>query len=174
MAYIKEIWKDIIGFENRYQISNKGRVKALPRVTKTKNGYEMNFKMKFLKIHRIDNAGYRYFQISSMSKIVTKRIHVTMAESFLNHKRCGHTIEVIFKDNDKTNLNIHNLKLDTHRNNCARFIRGNSPYLGVRFTKDNLWLSKITCKSKYKWSGRFHNEESADIARKQKIKEFKL
>ena len=33
---MKEIWKDIKGFENVYQISNLGRVKSLPKKRNSK------------------------------------------------------------------------------------------------------------------------------------------
>ena len=33
-----EIWKDVIGYEGLYQVSNLGRVKSLPRNGTTKNG----------------------------------------------------------------------------------------------------------------------------------------
>ena len=39
---MKEIWKDIKGYEGQYQVSNLGRVKSLPRTTPyiNKAGYE--------------------------------------------------------------------------------------------------------------------------------------
>ena len=33
---MKEIWKDIKGYEGLYQISNLGRIKSLPKI----NGYK--------------------------------------------------------------------------------------------------------------------------------------
>lgn len=38
---MKEIWKDIKGYEGLYQISNLGRVKSLQRKVKNKNGYRI-------------------------------------------------------------------------------------------------------------------------------------
>lgn len=35
----EEIWKDIPGFEGRYQCSNFGRIKSLPRSRRCRNGY---------------------------------------------------------------------------------------------------------------------------------------
>jgi hypothetical protein len=32
MAKLQEIWKDVPGFERRYQVSNKGRIKSLERI----------------------------------------------------------------------------------------------------------------------------------------------
>ena len=35
---MKEIWKDIEGYEGLYQVSNLGRVKSLKRFVNSKNG----------------------------------------------------------------------------------------------------------------------------------------
>lgn len=32
-----EVWKDIPGFENKYQVSTMGRVRSLPRLTSITN-----------------------------------------------------------------------------------------------------------------------------------------
>jgi len=34
-----EIWKDVIGYEGLYQVSNYGRVKALPKLKPANKGY---------------------------------------------------------------------------------------------------------------------------------------
>jgi len=63
-----EIWKDIEGYERKYQISNLGRVKSLNynrekrhkllKTTSDKDGYPViglnkNCKKKMVKIHRL-------------------------------------------------------------------------------------------------------------------------
>src|SRR6185436_6468862 len=35
---VKEEWRDVVGFERLYKVSNKGRVYSLPRVTTNRNG----------------------------------------------------------------------------------------------------------------------------------------
>ena len=61
----KEIWKDILGYEGLYQVSNFGRVKStkfgkerILKLTKDKDGYLIvnlykNNKSKTLKVHRL-------------------------------------------------------------------------------------------------------------------------
>ena len=39
---MKEIWKDIKGYEGQYQVSNLGRVKSLPRTTPYINKADTN------------------------------------------------------------------------------------------------------------------------------------
>lgn len=46
-----EVWKDIIGFENSYQISNFGRVKSLSTPHKT-------LETRILRQHKLKNRGY--------------------------------------------------------------------------------------------------------------------
>ena len=53
---IKEIWKDIEGYENLYQVSNLGRVKSL--------NYKRTGKEKILKQSKrnnIDSISYFYY-----------------------------------------------------------------------------------------------------------------
>ena len=45
---IEEIWKDIDGFENTYQISNYGNIKSLDRYVKCNKGYRFH-KGKIIK-----------------------------------------------------------------------------------------------------------------------------
>lgn len=59
----KEIWKDIPGYENKYQASNLGRIKSLDReikyITRHKTEALRFFKGTILKIDKkICNAGY--------------------------------------------------------------------------------------------------------------------
>ena len=62
MINMEEIWKDIKGFENQYQVSNFGRIKSLKKgkilSIKNKNGY-LNITFRkgkekyYYKVHRI-------------------------------------------------------------------------------------------------------------------------
>lgn len=53
----KEIWKDIPGYEGRYQASNQGRIKSLERKVPSKDGYR-TVKEKILKQHIRDKGGH--------------------------------------------------------------------------------------------------------------------
>lgn len=55
--YMKEVWKPIQGYEGLYEVSNIGRVKALPKVFRNKLGYLNHFKEKFLSPVK-DGKGY--------------------------------------------------------------------------------------------------------------------
>lgn len=49
--YISEEWRDIFGYEGRYQVSNFGRVKSLQRFRKGKKGADVPVPEKIMKLH---------------------------------------------------------------------------------------------------------------------------
>lgn len=78
-----EIWKDIVGFNGRYMVSNLGRVKSL-----YKNGKE-----KILKPLKKDD-GYQQIQLWNHYKISQPLIHRLVFEAFyrrlLPNEECHH------------------------------------------------------------------------------------
>lgn len=64
-----EIWKDIIGFEYQYQISDFGRLRSKPRIVIRSNGAKQTVKGKVLKTF-IGSTGYEFgvFQIGKKTK----------------------------------------------------------------------------------------------------------
>lgn len=105
-----EIWRDIVGWEGYYKISNLGRVRY-------KNGNVRN-------IGTLNNSGYLMVTLKSKesnNKTQTKTVHRLVAESFLNG--FSKELDVCHKDDDKTNNIVTNLKMDTHINNCNEGIR---------------------------------------------------
>lgn len=108
---MKEIWKDIPGFENLYQVSNLGRVKSLPRKTNERiiNG----------KILTPINNGYGYMKITINGK--KKYVHQLVAQAFIlnpNNYKC-----VNHKDENKLNNNVDNLEWCSVKYNCNYGIR---------------------------------------------------
>lgn len=47
----KEIWKDIPGYEDYYQVINLGRVRSLDRIILDKNGVSCKIKGRLLKFY---------------------------------------------------------------------------------------------------------------------------
>ncbi len=68
MSNIQEIWKDIIGYEGLYQISNLGRIKSLPRIRNIR--YRPYMTKERILTPTIGNNGYCYimFQLNSVPK----------------------------------------------------------------------------------------------------------
>ena len=47
-----ETWKDIEGYENRYQISSEGRLRCMPRYVRGTNGSTRRLPMQVLELTR--------------------------------------------------------------------------------------------------------------------------
>lgn len=93
-----EVWKDILGYEGLYQISNLGRVKSF---VKTSDG-------KILKQRKPKNM-YNYVVLTKKNnKKKTLKIHRLVAEAFIpnpNRLPC-----INHKDENKQNNNANNLE----------------------------------------------------------------
>lgn len=120
----QEIWKDIEGYEGRYQVSNKGRVKSLPKTTQSVfNGVICTREYPERILTPIDtksdtSKGYVRVHIGSgHGKRVLKLIHRLVASAFIPNPNNFRVVN--HKDEDKTNNNVNNLEWCTHEYNCA-------------------------------------------------------
>ena len=91
---MEEIWKDIKGYENKYQISNLGNVKSLVG----------NHKMLKPKIDR----GYKRVGLSMDNKSKLFRVHRLVAEAFIPNPNNYPMVNHI--DRDKINNVDSNLE----------------------------------------------------------------
>lgn len=133
---MKEIWKDIIGYEGLYQISNLGNVKSLERLVKdsNKDRYQL-LKEKTLK--PFDNGkGYLIVSLTKDNKRKNHYVHRLVGQCFLDNYDSKLTINHI-DFNTKNNSTI-NLQCCTQKENI-RYSNINSRYKrGIFDDKDNL------------------------------------
>jgi len=99
----REIWKNIQGYEELYQVSNGGRVKSL----------KWN-KSKILK-PALSGRGYLMIGIYKEGKRKPVNIHKLVAEAFLT--RCPNKNQINHKDGNKTNNLSANLEWCTCKEN---------------------------------------------------------
>jgi hypothetical protein len=95
-----EIWKDIKGYENLYQISTFGRVKSFPRKGTVKY-------IKILKQAK-DSSGYSQVCLTKNKTKISKAIHKLVALHFIKGKK--DKIQINHKDGNKENNNVINLE----------------------------------------------------------------
>ena len=96
-----EIFKDIEGYENLYQISNLGNVKSLG------NGNSNNSKEKILKPTK-DKKGYLTVDLYKDGKRKIYKVHRLVAKVFIENP--NNLPQVNHKDEDKTNNAVENLE----------------------------------------------------------------
>lgn len=110
---MKEIWKDIKGFEGLYQISNLGKVKSLSKYKKHSYNSIAFLKEKILK--PLDINGYQRVILRKDNKSFNKFIHQLVAEMFIDNPK--NYKEVNHKDENKTNNRVDNLEWCSHKYN---------------------------------------------------------
>ena len=104
-----EIWKDIQGYEGRYQISNYGRVKCFYR---NKNGDELKVKTS--------RTGYKVAKLTKNGKRKWMSVHRLVAMAFIP-PYSGEQVNHI--DADKTNNHVENLEWCTAKENTLHAIK---------------------------------------------------
>ena len=94
-----EEWRDIKGYENKYQISNYGNVKSL--------NYHRSGESKLMS-PVLKKTGYYQINLYLNGKYESKMIHKLVAEAFLEN---SDNLEVVNHiDGDKTNNHVSNLE----------------------------------------------------------------
>jgi len=168
---MQEIFKDIIGYEGLYRVSNLGRVKSLDRIVKRSDGQKRNLKGCYLKA-AIDNVGYFSIGLCKNGKNKTYRTHVLVSMSFLNHVSSGYRLVVDHINNIKTDNRLENLQLISHRANTNKDRgTGYSNFIGVYLDKKTKkWYAQIYVNKKNKHLGYFSTEEEASEAYKTELK----
>lgn len=103
---MEEIWKDIEGFEDLYQVSNMGRVRSLTRNKKGKNGVPCPIQGRIMKQHIC--FGYYYITLSKNGKYKGFRVHRLVANAFIPNP--DNLPQVNHKDENKANNCVDNLE----------------------------------------------------------------
>ncbi len=95
---MKEVWKDVQGFEGFYQVSNMGRLKSFKGID---SGYILSVKNS--------KGNYLNYVLSDNSKRKSCKIHRLVAELFLENPKSNNMI-IHHKDGNKQNNRVDNLE----------------------------------------------------------------
>jgi len=140
----QEIWKDIKGYERKYQISNFGNVKSL---NYARQNIEKNL------ILRLDGKGYPFVTLGKGDGC-QKRVHRLVAGAFISNTKNKPYIN--HKDGNPLNNFVENLEWCTPKENMIHKIKS----LGYKHSKETKMkigkkakgrpIHENTTKAKYK------------------------
>jgi hypothetical protein len=160
-----EIWKDIVGFEGLYQISNYGNIKSCERYVNAKFGKRV-VNEKILSLGK-DRDGYLMAILCQYGTKKTVKVHRLVANAFIDKIDGKNMVNHI--DSNKSNNILSNLEWVSNLENICHSklkMKTSSKYIGVYFYKrDNLFRANARVNGKLVILGNFKNEEDAYRAR---------
>lgn len=157
---MEEIWKDIEGYEEMYQVSNLGRVKGLERTIIRKDGKPLTIEEQILK-PSLDSRGYYFVSLTKNKQPKNYRIHRLIAEAFIPNPDNKPEIDHI--NTVPTDNRIENLRWVTHKenmNNQTTISKMSNSQQGKHLTQETKEkISKSLKDNPSKpWLGKFGNE----------------
>ena len=164
---MEEIWKDVVGYEGYYQVSNLGRVRSLDRIAS--NGRKVKGKILSTKVNT--PPYYPRVSLSVNGKMKLVQVHRLVAQAFVYNPDPEHKTQVGHKDESRTNNRADNLEWVTPKENS------NMPLHRERVSKANEGKvlstetkSKISLSQKGKYKGEknpFYNKHHTNEAKKK-------
>jgi len=127
MGNQEEIWKDVVGYEGKYKVSNLGRIKS---ILKTK---EIILKCS------TNEKGYRCTHLTINGHGKKKKVHRLVCIAFLENPNDYKQVNHI--DGDKFNNRVENLEWCTAKQNVQHAIKNNLTKL-TGLKKTEYWRKK--------------------------------
>lgn len=123
---MREEWRDIVGYEGLYQVSNLGRVKGVARKV-NRNCHMVSVPERFL--NQSDNTnGYLRVSLSKDNHVKQAFVHRLVAEAFVDNPKGYKYIDHL--DSDRHNNKPDNLVWCTQSENiAAAYSRGRRKYV---------------------------------------------
>lgn len=132
----EEIWKDIKGYEGKYQISSFGNIKSL--------NFNHTGKEKLL-VKKVNHKGYEYVTLYNNGKQFYPRIHRIVAETFIQN--LDNLPQVNHIDGNKCNNNVENLEWCTNLENMRHAIQNNLVRNKGKYNKRSKRVAQINEKN---------------------------
>lgn len=112
---MSEVWKDVVGYEGLYQVSNMGRVRSLDRVIiEKRTGFKRKLKGKLLKPAIRDNG----YAVVNLGRGHHRRVHHIVMDAFVGVRQEGYEVDHI--NRNRADNRLENLQYLTIGENHAQ------------------------------------------------------
>ena len=146
-----EVWKDVLGFEGKYQVSNIGRCRSLL------------FGRTRMKKPCDRGSGYQTIKFHEDGKSKHWQLHRAVAEAFIRPILSGEVVN--HKDMNPSNNNVENLEIVSVRENVNHGKKNTGiQKLGARKTDGGKYTSSIRVYGKLIHLGTFDTKDEAQQA----------
>ena len=115
-----EIWKNVVGFEEQYEISNLGNLRSKERFVKHWRGGERKYKSNFKNI-RLNDKGYFRCNLKNEGKRYDFTIHKLVALAFLPNEENKPFVN--HKNGIKTDNRVENLEWCSASENITHAVK---------------------------------------------------
>ena len=134
---MEEIWKDIPGYEGRYQVSDQGRVRSVDRVVQSINRYtrqpfDRHLKGQILRPGRFTSSGHVSVVLGHGAH--GSPVHQLVMLAFVGP--CPKDMEICHNNGDASDNRLENLRYDTRSENMRDIARLETPNKRRVLTKD--------------------------------------
>jgi len=109
-----EVWRDVIGYEGLYQVSDDGNVRSLERLMASRTAAGVRIVRKVLR-QGTNNQGRLQVALSKLGVVTRFQVHRLVLEAFTGP--CPAGLETCHWDGDHTNNRINNLRWGTRSSN---------------------------------------------------------
>lgn len=119
---LHEVWKDVKGYEESYQVSSFGSIRSKNRLRVSKSGFMARIQGRLMK-QKTSKCGYKVIGFCTNAVKDHHSVHRLVALAFINNSENKPTVNHI--DGDKNNNKVSNLEWATHSEQMNHAVRNN-------------------------------------------------
>lgn len=143
---LKEEWKAVPGYEDRYEVSNFGRVLSLTRIIERSDGRKSKLEGRLRNLG-LNSDGYPAVKLYKNSKAKNVKVHRLVAQCFVDNPKNKKIVNHL--DGDKTNNLATNLEWVTSSENAQHaydtgLFKPNNPNVNGNCQGEKNGSSKLT------------------------------